>query len=268
MNIVRIAWTFLQIGIANELQYRANFFIQLLQSLISLGVGLVGLGLVFSYTSQLNGWSQPELLVVMGVFTLMGGVIQSAIQPNMERLANEIQQGTLDFALTKPADGQVIVSVREFRFWRLVDVAVGLVVIGIAIREMQNGSCATCGQLGILQGLAFLLALILGGIMIYSFWLILSSVAFWVIRVDQIVNLFEGIFAAGRWPVSIYPEWLQVGLTFLVPVAFAVTVPAEALTGRLTALNLLGAAGLTVGLMVVARLIWRLGIKHYAGASA
>ena len=268
MNIVRIAWTFLRIGVANEFQYRANFFIQLLQSLISLGVGLVGLSLVFSYTSQLNGWSQPELLAVMGVFTLMGGVIQSSIQPNMERLANEIQQGTLDFALTKPTDGQVIVSVREFRFWRLVDVAVGLVVIGIAIREMQNGSCSTCGQLGIVQGLAFLLALILGGIMIYCFWLILSSVAFWVIRVDQIVNLFEGVYAAGRWPVTIYPEWLQVGLTFLVPVAFSVTVPAEALTGRLTVPNLLGAVGLTVGLMVLARIIWRLGIKHYAGASA
>ena len=268
MNIFRIAWTFLRIGIANEFQYRANFFIQLLQSLISLGVGLVGLGLVFSYTGQLNGWSQPELLAVMGVFTLMGGVIQSAIQPNMERLANEIQQGTLDFALTKPADGQAIVSVREFRFWRLVDVAVGLVVIGIAVHEMQGGACAACGQLGILKILAFILALILGGIMVYCFWLILSSVAFWVIRVDQIANLFEGIYAAGRWPVSIYPEWLQVGLTFLVPVAFAVTVPAEALTGRLTALNLLGALGLSVGLMLLARLIWRLGIKHYAGASA
>ncbi len=269
MNIVRIAWTFLRIGIANELHYRANFFIQLLQSLISLGVGLVGLGLVFSYTSQLNGWSRPELLAVMGVFTLMGGVIQSAIQPNMERLANEIQQGTLDFALTKPADGQVIVSVREFRFWRLVDVAVGLAVIGIAIHEMPaGGSCVTCGPLGILQGLAFLLALVLGGTMIYCFWLILSSLAFWVIRVDQIANLFEGIYAAGRWPVSIYPQWLQLGLTFLVPVAFAVTVPAEALTGRLTALNLLDAAGLSLGLMVLARFIWRLGIKHYAGASA
>ncbi len=268
MNIFRIAWTFLRIGIANEFQYRANFFIQLLQSLISLGVGLVGLSLVFSYTSQLNGWSQPELLAVMGVFTLMGGVIQSAIQPNMERLTNEIRQGTLDFALTKPADGQVIVSVREFRFWRLVDVAVGLAVIGIAIHEIHNGSCATCGQLGILQVLAFLLALILGAIMVYCLWLILSSVAFWVIRVDQIANLFEGIYAAGRWPVSIYPQWLQVGLTFLVPVAFAVTVPAEALTGRLTALNLLAALGLAVGLMLLARLIWRLGIKHYAGASA
>ena len=75
----------MRIGIANEMQYRVNFFIQLLQSLINLGIGLVGLWLVFSHTSELGGWSQTELLVVMGVYMLMGGLIQSAIQPNMQR---------------------------------------------------------------------------------------------------------------------------------------------------------------------------------------
>ena len=55
----------------------------------------------------------------------MGGVIRAAIQPNMQRLMDEIREGTLDFALTKPVDSQLIASVREFRFWQLVDVLVG-----------------------------------------------------------------------------------------------------------------------------------------------
>jgi ABC-2 type transport system permease protein len=68
--------------------------------------------------------------------------------------------------------------------------------------------------------------------------------------------------------VTIYPQWLRLGLTFLVPVAFAVTVPAEALTDRLTPLTLLGALGLAVLLAALARLIWRLGVRSYSGASA
>ena len=39
----------LHIGIANEMQYRVNFFIQLLQSFIALGTGLIGLWLEFSH---------------------------------------------------------------------------------------------------------------------------------------------------------------------------------------------------------------------------
>ena len=77
-----------------------------------------------------------------------------------------------------------------------------------------------------------------------------------------------GVYQAGRWPVSIYPDWLRIGLTFLVPIAFAVTVPAQAFTGRLTP-EILGLAALfAVGLLVVTRLLWRIGLRRYSGASA
>jgi ABC-2 type transport system permease protein len=261
MRIIKLIWCHLRIGIANEMQYRVNFFIQLLQSVIALATGLIGLWLVFSHTSTLGGWSQPELLAVMGIYMLMGGIIQSSIQPNMQRLLNEIQDGTLDFALTKPVDGQILISIREFRFWQLIDVVVGILVLVIAVVQMQM-------QIGFWQALAFIAALILGGIMIYCFWLILTTTGFWLIRIWELVNLFQGLYAAGRWPVTIYPQWLRIGLTFLVPVAFAVTVPAEALTGRLTPLTLLGAFGLTILLAALSRFIWRLGVRSYSGASA
>jgi ABC-2 type transport system permease protein len=261
MKIIKLAWSYLRIGIANELQYQVNFFIQLLQSFIALATGLIVLWLVFSQTNELGGWSQPELLAVMGIYMLVGGVIQSAIQPNMQRLMNEIQDGTLDFALTKPVDAQILVSIREFRFWQLTDVIVGAVVMVIAIVQLKE-------QIGILQALAFTAALILGGIMIYCFWLILTTTAFWLIRIWELVNLFQGLYAAGRWPVTIYPQWLRIGLTFLVPVAFAVTVPAQALTNRLTPLTLLSALGLAGLLVALARFIWRLGVRSYSGASA
>jgi ABC-2 type transport system permease protein len=52
------------------------------------------------------------------------------------------------------------------------------------------------------------------------------------------------------------------------PVAFATTTPAEALTGRLGPSTLMGAFGLAILLSAIARLIWRLGLRHYSGASA
>jgi ABC-2 type transport system permease protein len=261
MSVLRLLGLYLRIGILHELQYRVNFFIQILHSLISVGVGLVGLALVFSHTTQLAGWSQNELMAVMGVHLIMGGVIQTIIQPNMQRLMDDVQQGTLDYALTKPEDAQVLVSVRESRVWHLVDVITGLIVLGYAVYSLRS-------TIGPVQALAFIVALLLGALMIYSFWLVVTSTAFFVIRVDEIVNLFEGLYAAGRWPVSLYPGWLQVGLTFLVPVAFAVTVPAEALTGRLTPLTLLGAAGLAIALLLFSRWFFRFGLSRYAGASA
>ncbi len=261
MNPIKLALTYLRIGILNEMQYRINFFIQLLQSFISVATGLIGLSLVFGQVTTLAGWSRSELLAVMGVHLLMGGVIRSIIQPNMERLMDDVRNGTLDFALTKPADAQTLVSVREFRFWQLVDVIVGMVVISIAFIQLK-------GTLGVLQLLGFLAALIMGGIMLYCVWLMVTSISFWVIRVQEISNLFEGLYAAGRWPVGIYPDWLRTGLTFLVPVAFAVTVPAEALTNRLSGTSLLFALGMTLLFVILSRGLWRLGLSNYSGASS
>jgi ABC-2 type transport system permease protein len=197
----------------------------------------------------------------MGVHILMGGLIKTTIQPNMERLMSDVRQGTLDFTLAKPADSQVLVSVREVRIWQTVDIVMGLIVLVVAVLQAQ-------AQIGIWQALAFAAALLMGGLMIYCFWLMLTTGAFWVVRMDQIVELFQGVYQAGRWPVGIYPGWLRTGLTFLVPVAFAVTVPAEALTGRLTPQTMLGAAGLTVCLLLLARWVWFTGLRNYTGASA
>jgi ABC-2 type transport system permease protein len=107
-----------------------------------------------------------------------------------------------------------------------------------------------------------------GAVIIYSFWLILATLAFWFVRVENVLVIFQSLYEAGRWPLSLYPGWLRYGLTFVVPVAFAVTVPAEALTGRLSGGNVLIAFGLAAALLAVSRVFWRMGLKRYSGASA
>lgn len=76
------------------------------------------------------------------------------------------------------------------------------------------------------------------------------------------------MWQAGRWPISIYPAWLRTVLTFLVPVAFATTVPASALSGRITSNTLWGSLALAAALLIVSRWFWRVGIRFYSGASA
>jgi ABC-2 type transport system permease protein len=258
---IRLFGLFFRVGALNELQYRANFAIQVFQSVIALGTGLAVIGLVFSQTTHLNDWTQPELLVVMGVHILMGGVIQTFIQPNMVRLMADVREGTLDFVLTKPEDAQVLVSIREVKIWQAIDVVIGFVVLGVGVAQVQ-------ASVGPLQALAFAVVLLLGASMIYCFWLILTVGAFWIVRIDEIHELFDGVYQSGRWPVTIYPGWLRISLTFLVPIAFAVTVPAEAITSRLSVETLAIAAVFAVALFLFTRWWWRFGLRHYSGASA
>jgi len=133
MSYLRVLWTYLRLGALNELQYRANFFVQLLQSAFGLATALGGLGLVFAHTTTLAGWRPAELLVVVGVFLLAGGVVNLVVQPSMQRLTEDVRLGTLDYVLTKPEDAQLLISLRQVQIWKLVDVALGLGVLAVAV---------------------------------------------------------------------------------------------------------------------------------------
>ena len=122
---LRLFRVFLKVGVLNELEYRVNFYVQILRSLIGLATGLAGLSVVYSHTDTLGGWSPPELLALLGVFFIVSGAINLVIAPSMQRFMEDVRQGTLDFTLTKPEDSQVLVSVKQVQIWKLVDVAHG-----------------------------------------------------------------------------------------------------------------------------------------------
>ncbi len=261
MNTLRVTWLFLKVGVLNELSYRVNFFVSLLQSLIQVVTGLVVLSLVYSHTTELNGWTEAELLCLLGIQILLGGIIRAFIQPNMMQLMDDVQQGTLDYALTKPEDAQVLISVRTFRIWQSVDIVSGLVLLGFGISRLET-------SVGVVEVLGFLVALALGTVMIYCFWLVMTTGAFWVVRMENVAELFDGVYLTGRFPVGVYPPWLRYSVTFLVPIAFAVTVPAQAITSRLDWQTMLIAIVFAVVLAVFTRWFWRFGLKNYTGASA
>ncbi len=261
MNALRLVWTYFRVGVMGEAAYRVNFVIQLFQSLLGLVTALGGLAVVFTYTDTLGGWRADEVVALVGVYILVGGVIGVVIQPSMEALIEGVHDGSLDFTLTMPEDAQLLASIEDVDIWEVLNILLGIGVLGVALSRLG-------AQVGAAEAGAFGLMVLAGGAIVYSFWLILATLSFWFVRVENILVIFQSVYEAGRWPVSLYPAWLRFGLTFLVPVAFAVTVPAEALTGRLTWQTGLLALGLAAALLVVSRLFWKIGLRNYSGASA
>lgn len=261
MARLSLVWTYLRTGLLNELQYRANFFTALLEAGIQLVIAVGGMALIFAHTNTLGGWTAPEMLALLGVFNIMVGFIRTFVTPSMELLLRDVRHGTLDFVLTKPEDSQLLVSVRAFAVWNLLYAAFGVALVGVAMSIMGK-------SISVAEAAGFVVALLTGGVIVYSFWLMLATIVFWFVRIDNILVIFTSMYEAGRWPVTIYPPVLRAILTFVVPVAFAVTVPAEALTGRATALTVAAAVALAALILVAARAFWHIGLRHYSGASA
>ena len=261
MSYFRLVRVFFRVNLVGEAAYRINFFVNLFQSILGLGTALLGMAIIFSFTSSLGGWSPAEILALVAVYVMIGGIIRFTIQPGMEHLIESVRDGTFDFTLTKPEDAQLITGISRFGIWEIINIGLGFALLIIALVRLG-------GSIGGLQAVEFLAMLLTGSVIIYSFFLILATLAFWLVRVENILTIFQSMYEAGRWPVTLYPPWLRYGLTFVIPVAFATTVPVEALTNRLNWVTLVVAFSLAAVLSIVSRAFWKLGLRHYSGTSA
>ncbi len=262
MHALTVARTFFRLGLLNIMQYRTDFFVSLANVLITLGTQLLGLQVIFGQTSDLRGWTHTDLIVLVGIHLFVGGLLSLVIRPSMQAMMEGIRLGTFDFVLTKPVDSQLFASVQMVAPQSTTDMLFGLGVIAFGMIRLDTS--LTAGDAGL-----FLLMLLAGVIIIYSFMMILSTLAFWFVRLENVLVIFNTMFGnAGSWPITIYPGWLRTTLTFFVPVAFAVTIPAQSLTGRLDTATAIGTLALAALFFTAARLFWRFALRHYTGASA
>ena len=261
MSYLRILGTILRLNILNELMYRSHIVMQIFQSLVMLGSSLIGLQVVFTYTSRINGWRAHELLALLGLYFIVGGMINSLIQPSIQQFLEGVHQGSFDFTLVKPLDSQFLVSTQNIQIWKAIDCIIGAVLLGVGLSRLST-------EVTLPQLLAFAITLFAGGAIVYSFWLMLATTAFWWVRVETILSLFQSMFLAGRWPVTIYPPWLRWILTFLIPIAVAVTLPIEVLVDRDSTMMVAGCVIAAIVMLGVSRWLWRRGLQRYSGASA
>ncbi|MEO3825527.1 ABC-2 family transporter protein [Actinomadura sp. B10D3] len=261
MRAPRLALLMLRVQLLNELQYRANLAVQLLQNVIALVIGVITIDLVFDHVDDLDGWSRPQLLVLFGVFTLVGGLLRMIVRPVFAKLVEDVREGGFDFVLAKPVDTQLWVSSRAVDLWQGIDVLFGLGVIVWATTLLP-------AQIRVTDVVMFCVALLLGTVILYCFLFSLVTTSFWFVRTEEIAELFQYVYQAGRWPMTIYPGWLRVALTFVVPIGLSVSLPADALLSRLSGYALLGELAVAVVFVAFTRWIFRLGIRNYTGASA
>lgn len=261
MNVLRLITTFLKVNVQIELAYRTDTLVNILVNLMWLGWELLGLNIIFSNTASLGGWGLGELVALLGVFRLVNMLMAAFIWPNSEKFNTSIRDGSFDYTLLQPVNSLFLVSFSRIVIWRIWDLILGLVLITVGIRMTGSGV-----SLPALVG--FLLLAASGALVIYSLWIVLIALTFWFVKFDNNVTIIQALLDAGRYPATIYPPWLRLIVTFIVPIALATTVPLQGLRGDLSSWQVLLFIIVGVVSFLVAYRVWKAGMRRYSGASS
>jgi ABC-2 type transport system permease protein len=243
------------------LAYRMDTLVNILLSLMSLGWELLGLRIIFNNTTRLGGWGLGELITLLGVFHLVNALMQFLIWPNTEKFNTSVRDGTLDYTFLQPANSMFLVTFTRMVIWRAWDLILAAVLI--VVGTQMSGQHMSAFNLA-----SFLLLAASGSVILYSLWIVMIAATFWFVKFDNNVTILQALLDTGRYPATIYPFWLRMLVTFVVPIAVATTVPLQALRGDLTAWQILLFLSIGAASLLVATRVWKAGVRKYSGASS
>lgn len=261
MHTLKLLSAFLKVNIQMAVAYRADTVVNILLNLMWLGWELLTLSIIFSNTETIGGWGFGELIALLGVFRLVNTLMIALIWPNTEKFNQSIRDGSMDYTILQPVNSMFLVTFSRITVWRIWDLLLAIVLIVIGIN--LAGDFVTP-----LHILTFILLAVSGVIIIYSLWIVLIALTFWFTKFDNNVTILQALLDAGRYPSTVYPVWLRIIVTFLIPIAVATTIPLQALRGELDSSRVAMYLVIGIASFIVASRVWKAGLKRYSGASS
>jgi viologen exporter family transport system permease protein len=253
----RLIRAFFQNCLAREMMFRASFVMSLLSGYGWSLIMLLFLTTVVARVQRIGNWEQRDIYVLVGTFMIVQSVTQFLFESNMWRISSYVREGTLDFILTKPVDSQFFTSLRYLRLPSL-----GLLLPGVAL--VATGARAPF----VLSDLLLYLASVLGGLAIlYSISFMLATTTIWLVRAEM-GGLVYGMFDVMRLPADVYPRVVRFTLTYVLPLVFIASVPAQTLQHRGHAVWALAGTGIGLAMLAVSRALWRFALRSYSSTGS
>jgi len=249
------------LGLVREAQFRANAITTVVLGLIQIGIGLIPILLLFSFTGEVRGWSQADVIVLLGLHGAMTGLLAMLVGRNMWAMTDYVIKGELDLLLIRPVNIQFHVATRWIRPDQAFNVATGIIVAGVGIA--RTGTVP--GPIEITQATVVFLS---GFVLLACAWSALAYLAFWMHSVWTIIMFFQDVMQAGRYPVTFFPSAMRVLFTAIVPLAFATTFPAQAVTGGISWWLVAASVAFAIVAVALLRLLWNHAIRRYSSASS
>ena len=255
-----------RINFLTMLEYRANFIMWFLFTIVYHGVALAALYVTMRQFPSMNGWDFRQMFFLYALW-MAGHELHNTLFFTVVSVPDYIREGRFDRFLVRPLDTlfQVLTVPQQIMpdgiVLALATLAFATVAAGVRVDWIF---------------MTFVPLIVIGGALIdLGISLAVATISFWFIRVDTlrwVVMSLEQDFT--RYPISIYTRGVRIVLTFVLPFAFMNYFPATYFLQKSdTGLSLNPQVGLltpAIGLawVFVAYAFWRVGLRHYQGTGS
>lgn len=251
--------TALSVNLQRDMQYRLDFFLGLVSTGSWTLMSLVFISSIFSKVPRIAGYTYNEILIFLGLYRFIEGIGEAVFYRSFKAFSSDIRKGKLDLVLTKPLDTQFFISVRYTLLTKLGNSITGFLIFIYGITSEKSILTAT-------NVFFFITLLITGFIFYYSFWFLINTFNFWLVKVDNLRNLIHSLVGISRFPPEAYGKSTEFFLNFVLPISVVVAFPGKALLNRFEYWHLPFSLAVSVLLLVISRVFFRFALRKYNSA--
>jgi ABC-2 type transport system permease protein len=236
--------------------YRVDFVIGVLSFMFVQLSGVLLITLVFNQITELNGYTFEQMIFFYGFFQLPRG-IDHLFTDNIWLIPSKIRKAEMDRYLLRPISPLFQIVAERFQHEALGEIVTGILLIAITFPSL--GIEVTPFSMVILGTL-----ILLGSGIYTSIKLLTASTAFWTMNSLQLMVTVYNISDFAKYPISIFPSFIQILITYVVPFAFVSFFPASYLLNQVDASSvLIGSVSAFALMALCAMSLWTFGIKNY-----
>jgi ABC-2 type transport system permease protein len=260
MRLLRLMGAIVSLSLRRGLAFRTNLAFEVAAIALDLAAGVVTLWVVYSQTDDLGGWGAAEAVVLLGSYQIVSGLLWAFVEPNVVWFGNQIIAGKLDDTLLKPVPSLFMASLGSCNpLWLVQSLLGGVILVAGVFSLDPMPNAAEWG------GWAWLLAAAL--VLTWATRVLVATVTFWAPAFAPDV-LYGSAWQFGRYPVSLYRQPVRFLLTWVFPIGFIATLPAQALTRGVGLPVLLGGVVVAGIAFAITRFVWQAGLRRYTSATS
>ncbi|MBI2029673.1 ABC-2 family transporter protein [Candidatus Gottesmanbacteria bacterium] len=220
---------------------------------------LLFLVFILRSTNSLGGYSEYEVVFFYLTFSLIDSVTQLLFR-EVYRFRSLIVEGSFDYILLKPINSlfrSLTGGADLLDLFMLIPIIILLVF-----------SATKTGMFTPFNTILFLVFIFNSLILTTAFHILVLAIGILTTSVDHTVLIYRDVVSTGRLPIDVYREPVRGFLTFILPVAIVMTVPAKAFLGKLpielVIVSFIFAAVIFIGSLK----LWRYSLTKYSSASS
>jgi ABC-2 type transport system permease protein len=265
LRYVRLLGSLARFSLLGEMAFRGNYLLKVFVEVLWLGLLLLFYNTIYGRTSAVGGWTKPEYLFFLGCYTALEGLLETFVLGNCSEFAELVRTGELDIILLRPIDEQFLVSFRRIEWSSMPNVVLGA---GLMIYGLIEQSWS----FDILRLAGFAIGFTCAAAMAYSFLIMLSATAVWMVRNQSLYELWWLFTSLMRYPREIFSgSWaapLGKIFTFVIPVLLVINVPARTMVKVFEPEMLLFMVAVAAGLVWLSRRLFKRALMSYRSASS